>query len=336
MCTYNGDKYLPEQLESIRCQTRQPFELVVRDDGSTDGTLAMLQEFARRCSYPVRITVNDRNMHFTGNFMKAASECSGDCIVFCDQDDVWASTKLEEIAEAADAQCSDLYIHEGLVIDGRGVATGLKIPDHAKVKATLNVPPFGEGSKGFAMTVDKSVIDEMMEHWDWDYYFAFRTRFGSPLGHDQLIYAWCVSRKIALISKPLVRYRVHESNVTASQTLTGGWWTRLDRKVRSIQFGDFNYDRFAKKWEAERAFLAHMFPNPPRGIRQLDSYLGEISVLWRARADVHDHCATRRQRWAALRRLWQLNRSAVMAGSFGPASLAKDFVLTLFSPRAPR
>lgn len=334
MCTFNGGKYLSEQLASIQAQTRQPFELVVRDDGSTDGTLAMLEAFASRAAYPVRVTRNEKNMHFTGNFMMAASQCMGDCVVFCDQDDIWEKTKLEEIEASATLHQADLYLHEGLVVDGSGMPTGTTMPDHAKLTADPHSPPYDQGAKGFAMAVRKAVIDEMLSHWDWDYYFDFRRKFGSPLGHDQLIYAWCVDRKVALISKTLVRYRVHESNVTASQTMTGGWMTRMARKARLIQFAEFNYERFADKWAAEVAFMGRMFPNQPPGIRKLSDYLQELSTLWRARADVHDKGATRPQRLSALRRFWSINRSMPLTARFSRAAIAKDLALALLRTRS--
>lgn len=329
LCTFNGEKYLPAQLDSIRAQTLAPFELVVRDDGSTDRTLAILEAFAREATYPVRIAVNEKNLHFTGNFMRAASECTGDCIAFCDQDDLWESTKLEEIAAAVAREPAELYLHEAIVIDGEGRPTGAKMPDHARLRADPDSPPYGEGAKGFAMAVMRSVIDEMLRDWDWDCYHAFRARLGSPSGHDQLLYAWCLDRRITLIGKTLARYRVHESNVTASQTMTGNWLTRLARTARLIQFTEFNYGRMGTKWKAEGAFVRHMFPQPPRGIRKLADYFEEIGALWSARAAVHDLQAPRLQRWRALRQLRRLNRDVRLAGRFGRAALAKDMVLTL-------
>ncbi len=332
MCTFNGEKYLREQLESIGRQTRQPFELVVRDDGSTDSTLAMLEEFARHCGFPVRLSRNERNLHFTGNYLKAASECAGDCVVFCDQDDIWEETKLEEIEASIKLKQADLYLHEGVVIDEFGRSTGVKVPTREQLMADPDSPPFNHGAKGFVMAVRKTVIDEILKHWDWDHYFEYREKFGSPLGHDLLIYAWCIDRKIEVIFKTLARYRVHQSNVTASQAQAGGWMLRLARKANLIQFTEFNYARYADLWAAEVAFMDHMFPDKPLGIRRLSQYLQEQSGLWRARAGVHDERATRRQRWIALHRFWRINRSVTLATRFSGAAVVKDVVLTLLRP----
>jgi glycosyltransferase involved in cell wall biosynthesis len=100
MATYNGEKYLREQLKSLADQTYLPCELVVGDDGSTDGTIAILNEFSRRAPFPIRIIRNPENLGYGDNFLRTAAECTGDWIAFCDQDDVWSPKKLELCAEA--------------------------------------------------------------------------------------------------------------------------------------------------------------------------------------------------------------------------------------------
>ncbi len=94
MCTYNGAKYLPEQLESISRQTHKIDELVVCDDRSGDDTLKVLQDFADRNSFPVKIHVNRENLGSTRNFQKCLGLCSGDFIFLCDQDDIWHQDKV--------------------------------------------------------------------------------------------------------------------------------------------------------------------------------------------------------------------------------------------------
>lgn len=100
MCTYNGARYLADQLDSIARQDRRPDELVVCDDRSTDKTGEIVQEFARRVEFPVRFVVNDINLGSTRNFEKAIGLCSSEIIVLSDQDDVWCGDKLSRIAEA--------------------------------------------------------------------------------------------------------------------------------------------------------------------------------------------------------------------------------------------
>lgn len=94
MCTYNGGQFLAEQLESLAGQTRHPDELIICDDSSRDDTLDIIREFSTVAPFPVRLTVNEKNLGSTKNFEQAISLCTGDLIALCDQDDVWLSEKL--------------------------------------------------------------------------------------------------------------------------------------------------------------------------------------------------------------------------------------------------
>ena len=97
MCTYNGEAFLKEQLESILTQTIYPNELIVCDDCSKDSTLEILYAFKNICNFPVTIIVNKKNIGINKNFENAIAHCSGEVIALADQDDIWLPTKIEEI-----------------------------------------------------------------------------------------------------------------------------------------------------------------------------------------------------------------------------------------------
>ena len=97
LATYNGEKFLQRQLDTLAAQTRLPDEMAVCDDGSTDGTLEILRQFAETAPFPVRIFQNLKNLGPGRNFRKAFSLCEGDVTFFCDQDDVWFPEKLETL-----------------------------------------------------------------------------------------------------------------------------------------------------------------------------------------------------------------------------------------------
>jgi glycosyltransferase involved in cell wall biosynthesis len=82
MTTYNGERFLEEQLRSLTEQTTLPNELVVCDDGSTDRTPEILAQFAKRASFPVRIVINNHRLGWRENFLKAASLYNSDYIAF--------------------------------------------------------------------------------------------------------------------------------------------------------------------------------------------------------------------------------------------------------------
>ncbi len=98
LCTCNGERYLPEQLQSILSQTRLPDEVIVGDDGSTDGTLALLDGFAEQAPFPVTVLGGEGRLGSTRNFERVLRRCRCAFIALCDQDDVWTPKHLEQLA----------------------------------------------------------------------------------------------------------------------------------------------------------------------------------------------------------------------------------------------
>jgi glycosyltransferase involved in cell wall biosynthesis len=118
MATYNGERFIQTQLESLATQTVLPYELVVSDDASNDGTLSALEAFASNAPFPVRIYRNERRLGYADNFLKAASLTKGQWIAFCDQDDVWISQKLARVAAAINSHPGlVLVVHSASVVD---------------------------------------------------------------------------------------------------------------------------------------------------------------------------------------------------------------------------
>lgn len=109
MATYNGAKYLQEQLDSLLTQTRQPDEVIINDDCSTDDTLEIIQSFAERAPFPVVWERNKRNLGLVENFNRALMRTSGDLVFLSDQDDVWFSDKIARVVQVASC-CSALVI----------------------------------------------------------------------------------------------------------------------------------------------------------------------------------------------------------------------------------
>lgn len=101
LCTYNGEKYLAEQLDSILCQSIAVDKIVVCDDGSTDTTKSILLDYQRKFPAVFQLFFNDSNLGYIKNFEKAISLCSGDLIFLCDQDDIWFKNKVETILSTA-------------------------------------------------------------------------------------------------------------------------------------------------------------------------------------------------------------------------------------------
>lgn len=100
LCTYNGEAFLREQLDSFSTQTRLPDELVVCDDGSTDGTMDLLADYATAAPFGVSVYRNPAKLGSTHNFARAVSLCQGDIIFLADQDDIWRPDKIHAVTAA--------------------------------------------------------------------------------------------------------------------------------------------------------------------------------------------------------------------------------------------
>lgn len=113
IATYNGERYIHEQLASIARQTVLPFELIICDDVSTDKTAEIAEQFAKDTSFTVKVVRNDVNLGYAQNFNKVLHLCSGDIVFLCDQDDVWLPNKIERVLRCFERQArAVLVIHD--------------------------------------------------------------------------------------------------------------------------------------------------------------------------------------------------------------------------------
>ena len=94
MATYNGEKFLSEQIDSILAQSYPIHELIVQDDCSVDGTTDIVRRYMAKHSF-IKLFVNERNVGYNENFRRAAMHATGDFVALSDQDDIWFPQKLE-------------------------------------------------------------------------------------------------------------------------------------------------------------------------------------------------------------------------------------------------
>lgn len=95
LCTFNGEKYIYEQLKSIENQSLQPFELIIVDDNSTDSTINKIKTYMEKSKLNIRCVKNTKRKGVVKNFEYAISIANGDYIALSDQDDVWLKDKLK-------------------------------------------------------------------------------------------------------------------------------------------------------------------------------------------------------------------------------------------------
>lgn len=124
VCTYNGERFLQEQLDSLLAQTQLPDQIIIRDDVSSDRTVEILRAFmpsARLLGIEVDLQINSRNLGYRRNFDGALRACTGDIIFLCDQDDVWFPGKLTLFCDTFEKRPGLLALHsDATLIDEQG------------------------------------------------------------------------------------------------------------------------------------------------------------------------------------------------------------------------
>lgn len=162
MGTYNGERYVREQLRSILAQTRPPTEIIVSDDASSDRTCAIVESVAAASTIPLVLHRNQKQLGFAENFLGACSHAGGRYIAFSDQDDLWHPQKLERGLAALmqhDALLSSHLVGH-IDADGRrmqGSGTRLERP---RLISPADADPWGN-FYGFTMLFDRSLLDKI-------------------------------------------------------------------------------------------------------------------------------------------------------------------------------
>jgi glycosyltransferase involved in cell wall biosynthesis len=212
MATYNGQKFIREQLDSLAAQEYLPSELVITDDASSDKTVAIAQQFAKAVPFPVHIHRHEKRMGFRANFMRAAGHCISDLIAFCDQDDIWSPRKLALCVEPFRDPAVLLTYHNAEVVTETGERLG-SLDHFASVPRT---PPLAlcavrlETLPGFTEVFRRSIL-ELSDLWEMS---LDPNDLTVPMAHDQWVFFIAsVFGNIVYIDEDLASYRQHGSNL---------------------------------------------------------------------------------------------------------------------------
>lgn len=215
MTTYNGEKYICEQIESILNQSLKVDEIIVCDDGSSDSTIELLKR------YPVKVIQNDVNLGYRLNFRKAMELCSGDYIFLCDQDDIWLPNKVEEMMHIMKTHSNMHVLSSSFIyIDDKNQEIQMKL-DKRRSNNNLYCRPVEKDSlyqvnfldylsmnyfQGCSLLLDKWIKNLVLEHYSAD------------IEHDYLINSIAASySSMYFYNKPLFQYRLHEKNSIGAQ-----------------------------------------------------------------------------------------------------------------------
>lgn len=117
LCTYNGERYIRQQLNSILNQDVQVDEIVICDDKSKDHTIDIIHHTMLSSSIPYYVYKNEKNLGYRRNFEKAIALCKGDIIFLSDQDDVWHKNKIQRMMRYFDDPHVMLVHHNDVLVD---------------------------------------------------------------------------------------------------------------------------------------------------------------------------------------------------------------------------
>ena len=210
MSTYNGEKYFEEQIDSIESQRNVRVSLIIRDDGSTDGTLELLDKVSSHYGN-IRI-IQGQNLGYANSFLNALRFVPvSDYYAFADQDDVWLPTKLEAAVKTIE-QKKCLYASSLTLVD-----QNINVIGEKKYKGYRD----GIGSilsrnriAGCTIVFDsylchyfKDRVDEIISYNTFNY------------GHDGwiLLYAKILNLKIYVDNRSFILYRRHQTTVTSER-----------------------------------------------------------------------------------------------------------------------
>jgi len=254
MCTFNGAQYLQPQLDSIVSQDRVPDELVVVDDGSTDATISLIEQFASQVSFPVHIHRNVEKLGVTANFQKALTLATGDVIFSSDQDDVWGSQKVTRMLRHFEDPRTVVVACNAALVDGDLKSLGCDL--WGKIGFDERQRARARNDEAFDVLVERNFVAGMA--------MAIRRSFLEVTTPFPKV--WMYDGWIALIAAaqsgvrfedaPLVQYRLHGKNHVG---------------VRQLSF----FDKLKFAWELPRAELLLRAEQMDALVRRLS---GQISL----------------------------------------------------------
>lgn len=201
--TYNGERFLKEQMDSLINQSYSNIEIIISDDNSTDSTLKILNNYITKYDF-IKVLHSTTNYGFVKNFEKAISNCSGEYICLCDQDDIWHLSKIHRLINRIGS--SNLIYHNSNFVDEGGEVIGSEtMATKYSMYSGQSPLPFllSNCISGHSMMFKRSLLPHILP-FDRDFY------------HDWWIayVALNFEERVDYIDEVLVSYRQHNHSIT--------------------------------------------------------------------------------------------------------------------------
>ena len=249
MSTYNGDKYLREQIDSILAQKGVDLTLFIRDDGSSDRTIDIVRQYLAREEKIVFFS--GKNVGVGNSFMKLLYNCPDDYdyYAFSDQDDIWELSKLAvAINQLQKTKKALLYTCNQELIDKNGCSLGYRFPEDYQVYIELEALIQTNKLSGCTYVFTKQ-LKRMLS--------AIERRPSSELLRNRIHDVWvaavaALDNGIIYDKKAHIKYRQHENNVVGAYDY--GFLYDIKRKLRKIKNPELRNGRSSISMELCRAF----------------------------------------------------------------------------------
>lgn len=235
VATYNGEKYIVKQLESIRKQTRMADEVIICDDNSTDFTCKIINEYIVKYGLTGwKLIRNTDNVGFFENFIKGVAYSSGDTIYFCDQDDIWDVEKIEKFEAKFSENEEIMMIQSDFIYIDENDQTVLsnQIYHDKKGKKIFELTIFDIcrfAGSGYTMAFRKQVKDTVFK-----YHYDKKPKIFEY--HDILfgLVSACMGR--VLLDKEVVdRHRLHNENFTCRKNVSYAANRTLKKQIINVE-----------------------------------------------------------------------------------------------------
>lgn len=210
LCTYNGEKYITEQIKSILEQSTPVDEIVICDDGSTDNTISILEDIKQSSPTNIIIHRNKNNLGVCANFEHAISLCKGDIIFLSDQDDIWNPNKVKTIVSWFETHPQKLVVFTDatLITENDNELSNKSLWDCIGFNKKMR-RYFDNGLPLESFFINKATGATMAIRK------AISFPFSQYCNNDNVLHDYCIALKaldndgLGYIDKPLIRYRLH-------------------------------------------------------------------------------------------------------------------------------
>lgn len=238
LCTYNGEKYIKEQIESILNQSVMVDEIIISDDFSNDNTIDIIKKIFMESDVDIKININNDNLGFKKNFYNAMKLCSGDVIFFSDQDDVWMNNKVEKIMNTFEKNTSALLVFSNAEVTDQNLNLNSYLLDDVYfddsiMENSLTQLKFLLADNfitGATMAIKRDLIEKAMP-------------FGMEWPHDYWLgVVAAMNNGLYVIKDPLIKYRQHTDNaIGINQRININLLKKMFSKERTATNRDNQY-----------------------------------------------------------------------------------------------